>query len=91
MDDTHQMRNIVEAALLTAGEPVAIGTLAKLFDPAPDTLTLQQLLAEIAPTGRAEASSWSRLPPAGASSASQPSSRILTASRRKSRRAIRAR
>lgn len=48
MDDTQQMRNILEAALLTAGEPVAIGTLAKLFDPALDTLTVQQLLAEIA-------------------------------------------
>ena len=48
MDDTQQMRNIVEAALLTAGEPVAIGTLAKLFDPAADTLTVQQLLADIA-------------------------------------------
>ena len=54
MDDTQQMRNIVEAALLTAGEPLAIGTLAKLFDPALDTLTVQQLLAEIAAdwTGR---------------------------------------
>ena len=54
MDETQQMRNIVEAALLTAGEPVAIGTLAKLFDPALDTLTVQQLLAEIAAdwTGR---------------------------------------
>jgi segregation and condensation protein B len=48
MDDTQQMRNIVEAALLTAGEPVAIGTLAKLFDPALDTLAVQQLLEEIA-------------------------------------------
>ncbi len=48
MDDTQQMRNIVEAALLTAGEPVSIGTLAKLFDPALDTLAVQQLLAEIA-------------------------------------------
>ena len=54
MDDTRQMRNIVEAALLTAGEPVTIGTLAKLFDPAPDTLTVQLLLEEIAAdwTGR---------------------------------------
>src|SRR5262245_19784554 len=48
MDETQRMRNIVEAALLTAGEPVAIGTLAKLFDPALDTMTVQQLLAEIA-------------------------------------------
>ena len=48
MDDTQENRNIVEAALLTAGEPIAIGTLAKLFDPALDTLTVQQLLEEIA-------------------------------------------
>lgn len=48
MDDTQQMRNIVEAALLTAGEPVSIATLSKLFDPALDTLTVQQLLADIA-------------------------------------------
>ena len=54
MDETQQMRNIVEAALLTAGEPVAIGTLAKLFEPALDTLAVQQVLAEIAAdwTGR---------------------------------------
>jgi len=54
MDDTQQMRNIVEAALLTAGEPVGIGTLAKLFEPALDTLAVQQVLAEIAAdwTGR---------------------------------------
>jgi len=31
MDDSQQMRNVVEAALLTAGEPVAIGTLAKVI------------------------------------------------------------
>ena len=48
MDELHEIRNIIEAALLTAGEPVAISTLAKLFDPALDTLTVQQLLAEIA-------------------------------------------
>ena len=48
MDESQEHRNIVEAALLTAGEPVAIGTLAKLFDPALDTLTVQQLLADIA-------------------------------------------
>ena len=54
MDESQEHRNIVEAALLTAGEPVAIGTLAKLFDPALDTLTVQQLLADIAAdwTGR---------------------------------------
>jgi len=48
------MRNIVEAALLTAGEPVAAPTLAKLFDPALDTATVGRLVAEIASdwTGR---------------------------------------
>jgi chromosome segregation and condensation protein ScpB len=48
MDELHEIRNVVEAALLTAGEPVAIGTLAKMFEPALDTLTVQQVLAEIA-------------------------------------------
>jgi segregation and condensation protein B len=54
MDDSREMRNIVEAALLTAGEPVAAPTLAKLFDPALDTATVGRVLAEIASdwTGR---------------------------------------
>src|SRR5438874_13807955 len=48
MDDSREMRNIVEAALLTAGEPVAAATLAKLFDPALDPRTIAAVLAEIA-------------------------------------------
>ncbi len=48
MDDSQQMRNIVEAALLTAGEPVAAPALAKLFEPALDTPTVTRLLDEIA-------------------------------------------
>ena len=48
MDDSREMRNIVEAALLTAGEPVAAPTLAKLFEPALDPRTVAALLDEIA-------------------------------------------
>ena len=48
MDDSREMRNIVEAALLTAGEPVAAPTLAKLFDPALDPQTVAALLDDIA-------------------------------------------
>src|SRR5207344_563344 len=48
MDDSQHTRNIVEAALLTAGEPVSAATLAKLFDPALDASTVGQLLGEIA-------------------------------------------
>ena len=43
-----EKRNIVEAALLAAGEPVATGTLAKLFDPALDTGTVHELLDDLA-------------------------------------------
>ena len=48
MDDSQHTRNIVEAALLTAGEPVSAATLARLFDPALDASTVGQLLGEIA-------------------------------------------
>ena len=48
MDDSQEHRNIVEAALLTAGEPVAIGTLAKLFEPPLDVETVRKLLDELA-------------------------------------------
>ena len=48
MDDLHEIRNIVEAALLTAGEPVAAPTLAKLFEPALDTATVGRVLHDIA-------------------------------------------
>ena len=48
MDDMQEKRNIVEAALLAAGEPVAAGTLAKLFDPALEFAAVHELLDELA-------------------------------------------
>jgi len=48
MDDMQEKRNIVEAALLAAGEPVAAGALAKLFDPALDTGAVHELLDDLA-------------------------------------------
>ena len=48
MDDLHEIRNILEAALLTAGEPVAVPQLAKLFDPPLDAETVRKLLDELA-------------------------------------------
>jgi segregation and condensation protein B len=47
MDESQQMRNIVEAALLAAGEPVPAAAIAKLFDPAPDAATVRELLDEL--------------------------------------------
>jgi len=47
MDELHQIRNIIEAALLTAGEPVAVPKLAKLFEPALEADLVRQLLGEI--------------------------------------------
>ncbi len=47
MDDLHEIRNILEAALLTAGEPLAAPQLAKLFDPPLDAETVRKLLAEL--------------------------------------------
>jgi segregation and condensation protein B len=46
MDELH-IRNIIEAALLTAGEPVATATLAKLFDPPLETELVIRLLDEL--------------------------------------------
>jgi len=48
MDEMQEKRNIVEAALLAAGEPVAAGALAKLFDPALDTGAVHELLDDLA-------------------------------------------
>jgi segregation and condensation protein B len=54
MDELQEIRNILEAALLTAGEPVAVPQLAKLFDPPLDAETVRKLLGELAEswTGR---------------------------------------
>ena len=48
MDDLQDIRNILEAALLTAGEPVAAPQLAKLFDPPLDAGAVRMLLEELA-------------------------------------------
>jgi len=47
MDEPH-IRNIIEAALLTAGEPVAAGKLAKLFDPPLEADLVAQALEDLA-------------------------------------------
>jgi len=54
MDELQEIRNILEAALLTAGEPVPVPQLAKLFDPPLDAETVRKLLGELAEswTGR---------------------------------------
>jgi len=52
--DELEIRNILEAALLTAGEPVAVAKLAKLFDPPLESTLVTRLLEELAQswTGR---------------------------------------
>ena len=47
MDEQNEIRNILEAALLTAGEPVAAPQLARLFDPPLDAAFVRTLLGEI--------------------------------------------
>ncbi|HEX8010824.1 MAG TPA: SMC-Scp complex subunit ScpB [Casimicrobiaceae bacterium] len=47
MDDLARIRNILEAALLVAGEPLAAGELAKLFDPPLEQDLVRTLLDEI--------------------------------------------
>ncbi len=47
MDDLGRMKDILEAALLVAGEPLAPGELAKLFDPPLEAELVRKLLDEI--------------------------------------------
>ena len=47
MDDLKQVKNILEAALLVAGEPVAPAQLAKLFEPTLDAELIRKLLDEL--------------------------------------------
>jgi segregation and condensation protein B len=47
MDDLARMKDILEAALLVAGEPLAPGELAKLFDPPLEQDLVRKLLDEI--------------------------------------------
>ena len=48
MSDPNEVKRVLEAALLVAGEPVAAGQLAKLFEPPLDAETVRTLLAELA-------------------------------------------
>jgi segregation and condensation protein B len=48
MDEQQEIRNILEAALLTAGEPVAAPRLARLFEPPLEPDVVRTLLEEIA-------------------------------------------
>jgi segregation and condensation protein B len=47
MDDLKQIKGILEAALLTSGEPVAVPQLAKLFDPPLDAEVVRKVLDEL--------------------------------------------
>jgi segregation and condensation protein B len=47
VDDLARTRDILEAALLVAGEPLAPGELARLFDPPLETELVRKLLEEI--------------------------------------------
>lgn len=47
MEDLHDIKGILEAALLTAGEAVPVGQLARLFDPPLDAETTRKLLDEL--------------------------------------------
>jgi segregation and condensation protein B len=47
MDDLHDIKGILEAALLTAGEAVPVGQLARLFEPPLDAETTRKLLDEL--------------------------------------------
>lgn len=47
MDDLKEIKGILEAALLTAGEPVAATQLARLFEPALDAELVRKMLDEL--------------------------------------------
>jgi len=47
MDDLKEIKGILEAALLTSGEPVAVIQLAKLFDPPLDADVVRKVLDEL--------------------------------------------
>jgi segregation and condensation protein B len=48
MSEPVEIKHVLEAALLVAGEPVPVAQLAKLFDPALPTDTVRTLLEELA-------------------------------------------
>ena len=47
MDDLKQIKGILEAALLTAGEPVAVAQLSRLFEPPLEADVVRSLLDEL--------------------------------------------
>ena len=47
MDDLKQLKEILEAALLVAGEPVALAQLGRMFDPPLETDLTRQLLQDL--------------------------------------------
>ena len=47
MDDLGEIKSILEAALLVAGEPLSAAQLAKLFDPPLEQDAIRRLLDEI--------------------------------------------
>lgn len=47
MDDLKQIKGILEAALLTAGEPVAVAQLSRLFEPPLEADVVRRLLDEL--------------------------------------------
>jgi segregation and condensation protein B len=47
-DDLNEVKRVLEAALLVAGEPVPASQLAKLFDPALDADTVRKVLEDLA-------------------------------------------
>ena len=47
MDDLNEIRNVLEAALLVAGEPLTPTELAKLFDPPLEQNVVRKLLDDI--------------------------------------------
>ena len=50
MEDLTRITNILEAALLTAGEPVSLSQLSKLFDPPLESEVVRKLLDELRAT-----------------------------------------
>ena len=49
-EDLTRITNILEAALLTAGEPVSLTQLSKLFDPPLESDVIRKLLDELRAT-----------------------------------------
>jgi len=47
MSDLNELKSVLEAALLVAGEPVGVGQLAKLFEPPLPAETVRKLLEEL--------------------------------------------